>query len=84
MRSKKHLTGKQTEPREILYFQVSKNQLGVIEQALEIAASILGHDKSRAYALEMICADFVEGASREAGAEHVLFGALTRLVDILP
>ena len=81
---KKHLTGKQTELREILYFQVTKNQREVIEQALEIAASILGHDKSRAYALEMICADFVEGASRGAGAEHVLFGALTRLVDILP
>lgn len=81
---KKHLTGKHTEPRDMVYFQVSKNQLTVIEQALEAAASILGADKSRSYCLEMICADFVAGASREFGAENILFGALARLVDILP
>ena len=81
---KKHLTGKHVEPRELLYFQVSKNQLRVIEQALAAAASILGADKSRSYCLEMICADFVEGASREPGAEHILFGALARLIDTLP
>ncbi len=80
---KKHLTGKDVQPRELLYFQVSKNQLEVIEQALGAAASILGADKSRSYCLEMICADFAEGASRELGAEHILFGALARLVDTL-
>jgi hypothetical protein len=81
---KKHLTGKHVEPRELLYFQVSKNQLAVIEQALETAASILGAKRSRGYCFEMICADFVAGESRESGAEDVLFGALTRLVDIFP
>jgi hypothetical protein len=36
--------------------------LPVIEQALEIAARMLGSDKSRGYCLEMICADFLAGA----------------------
>jgi hypothetical protein len=35
----------------------------VIEQALEIAARMLGSDKSRGYCLEMICADFLAGVS---------------------
>lgn len=80
----KHLTGRQTEPRDIVYFQVSKNQRTVIEQAIAVAASIVGADKSRTYCLEMICADFVLGASREPGDENMLFGALTHLVEILP
>jgi len=36
---------------------------GVIEQAIETAALMLGSDKSRGYCLEMICADFLAGAS---------------------
>lgn len=81
---KRELTGQETERREPIYFTMSKNQLAVLEQALAIAASIVGHDKPRAYALEMICADFVAGASRETGAENMLFGALARLIDFLP
>ena len=54
----KHLTGKETEPWELLYFKVYKSQLPVIEQALETASRMLGSDKSRGYMLEMICADF--------------------------
>ena len=30
----RHLTGKETEPWEMLYFKVYKSQLAVIEQAL--------------------------------------------------
>jgi hypothetical protein len=62
----KHLTGKETEPWEILYFKAYKSQLPVIEQALETAGLMLGTDKSRAYCLEMICADFLAGVSLEA------------------
>jgi hypothetical protein len=58
-----HLTGKQTEPWEILYFKVYKSQLSVIEKALETCAVMLGTDRSRGYCLEMICADFLAGAS---------------------
>jgi len=58
-----HLTGKETEPWEILYFKVYKSQLSVVEQALETAALMLGTDKSRGYCLEMICADFLAGAN---------------------
>ncbi|HXC62615.1 MAG TPA: hypothetical protein VNV63_08065, partial [Nitrospiria bacterium] len=55
----RHLTGKETEPWEIIYFKLYKSQLPVIEQALETAALMLGTDKSRGYCLEMICADFL-------------------------
>src|SRR5208283_3125159 len=58
----RHLTGKETEPWEILYFKVYKGQLPVVEKALETAALMLGTDKSRGYCLEMICADFLAGA----------------------
>jgi hypothetical protein len=49
------LTGKETEPREIIYFKFYKSQIPVIEQAIETAALMLGTDKSRGYCLEMIC-----------------------------
>ena len=58
-----HLTGKETEPWEIIYFKLYKSQLPVVERALEIAALMLGSDKSRGYSLEMICADFLAGAA---------------------
>ena len=38
----RHLTGKDTEPWEIIYFKLYKSQLPVIEQALETAALMLG------------------------------------------
>ncbi|MFY9733176.1 MAG: hypothetical protein WAK24_21405, partial [Candidatus Acidiferrales bacterium] len=34
----RHLTGKETEPWEIIYFKVYKSQLPVVEKALETAA----------------------------------------------
>ena len=58
-----HVTGKESEPWELLYFKVYKSQLPVIEQALETAGLMLGTDKSRGYCLEMICADFLAGAN---------------------
>jgi hypothetical protein len=80
----KHLTGKETEPWEILYFKAYKSQLPVIEQALETAALMLGSDKSRGYCLEMICADFLAGVSLEAGNRDELLPCLIRLVIGLP
>ncbi len=58
-----HLTGKEREPWEIIYFKLYKSQVPVVEQALETAALMLGSDKSRGYCLEMICADFLAGAN---------------------
>ena len=58
----RHLTGKETEAWEIIYFKLYKSQVPVVEQALETAALMLGADKSRGYCLEMICADFLAGA----------------------
>ena len=59
----RHLTGKETEAWEIIYFKLYKRQLRVVEKALETAALMLGTDKSRGYCLEMICADFLAGAA---------------------
>jgi hypothetical protein len=80
----RHLTGKETEPWELLYFKVYKSQLPVIEQALETASRMLGTDKSRGYMLEMICADFLAGANLEAENPDSLITSLSRLVEFLP
>jgi hypothetical protein len=61
----RHLTGKETEPWEIIYFKLYKSQLPVIEKAVETAALMLGSEKSRGYCLEMICADFLAGANAQ-------------------
>ncbi len=70
----RHLTGKETEAWEIIYFKLYKSQLPVVERALEIAALMLGSDKSRGYCLEMICADFLAGAALETGAAEKSIG----------
>ncbi|HEX2713412.1 MAG TPA: hypothetical protein VHM88_14525 [Candidatus Acidoferrales bacterium] len=80
----RHLTGKDSEPWEILYFKVYKSQLPVIEQALETAALMLGTDKSRGYCLEMICADFLAGANLENDNPNALEMSLCRLIEFLP
>jgi hypothetical protein len=59
------LPDRQRNRTEIIYFKLYKGQLAVVERALEIAARMLGSDKSRGYSLEMICADFLAGAALE-------------------
>jgi hypothetical protein len=56
----------------------------VIEQALEIAARMLGSDRSRGYCLEMICADFLAGANLENGSSDALLTSVQRLFGFLP
>jgi hypothetical protein len=80
----KHLTGKDTEPTEIIYFKLYKSQIPVIEQAVETAALMLGSDKSRGYCLEMICADFLAGANLDNGNPDVLLWSVSRLFKLLP
>jgi hypothetical protein len=80
----KELTGKETEPWEIIYFKLYKSQIPVIEQALETAALMLGSDKSRGYCLEMICADFLAGANLENGNPEILLSSMTRFFEFLP
>ncbi|MGO9843607.1 MAG: hypothetical protein ACLPZF_20800 [Candidatus Acidiferrales bacterium] len=64
----RHLTGKETEAWEIIYFKLYKSQLPVVEKALETVGLMIGTDKSRSHCLEMICADFLAGANvREDG-----------------
>jgi len=80
----KHLTGKETEPYEIISFKLYKSQLPVVEQALETAGLMLGTDKSRGYCLEMICADFLAGAHLEEENSTTLLSSIFRLVALLP
>ena len=80
----KELTGKETEPSEIVYFRLYKSQVPVVEQAIETAALMLGSDKSRGYCLEMICADFLAGANLENGNSRVLLQSVLRFFKFLP
>ncbi len=80
----KHLTGKDTEPTEIIYFKLYRSQIPVIEQAIETAAMMLGSDKSRGYCLEMICADFLAGANLDQGDPEILLKSVSRLYKFLP
>ncbi len=80
----KELTGKETEPWEIVYFKLYKSQIPVIEQAIETAALMLGTDKSRGYCLEMICADFLAGANLEKGNSGILLESIERFFKFLP
>src|ERR1700736_3370436 len=80
----RELTGRETEPWEIVYFKLYKSQLPVVEQAIETAALMLGSDKSRGYCLEMICADFLAGANLENENPEVLLQSALRFFRFLP
>jgi len=80
----KEMTRKETEGWEIVYIKLYKNQIPVIEQAIETAALMLGTDKSRGYRLEMICADFLAGAKMDNGNSHVLLQSALRFFKFLP
>src|SRR5205823_14678839 len=80
----KELTGRDTEPHEIVYFKLYKSQIPIIEQAIETAALMLGSDKSRGYCLEMICADFLAGANLDGGQPDVLLRSISSLFKLLP
>jgi len=78
------LTGRETEPWEIIYFKLYRSQTPVIERAIETAALMLGSDKSRGYCLEMICADFLAGANMDKGNPEMLLYSMTRFFRFLP
>jgi hypothetical protein len=79
----RELTGKASEPHEIIYFKLHRSQIPVIEQAIETAALMLGSDKSRGYCLEMICADFLAGANLDSGQPDLLLQTISRLFGFL-
>jgi hypothetical protein len=80
----KELTGRETEPWEIIYFKLYKTQIPVVEQAIETAALMLGTDKSRGYCLEMICADFLAGANLDNEDPTVPPQSMSRFFKFLP
>jgi len=80
----KELTGRETEPWEIIYFKLYQSQTPVLERAIETAALMLGSDRSRGYCLEMICADFLAGANLDHGDPEMLLYSITRFFKFLP
>jgi hypothetical protein len=80
----KQLTGRDSEPHEIIYFKVYNSQIPVIDHAIETAALMLGSDKSRGYCLEMICADFLAGANLDNGDPNILLRSAVRFFTFLP
>jgi hypothetical protein len=61
-----------------------QSQIPVLEQAIETAALMLGTDKSRGYCLEMICADFLAGASLDNEDPSLLLQSMSRFFKFLP
>jgi hypothetical protein len=80
----KELTGRETEPWEIVHFTLYQSQMPVVEKAIETAALMLGSDHSRGYCLEMICADFLAGANLDNGDPQTLLFSMTRFFKFLP
>ena len=79
----KELTGRETEPWEIVYFKLYQSQMPVIEKAIETAALMLGSNRSRGYCLEMICADFLVGANLDNGDSATLLFSMKRFFKFL-
>jgi hypothetical protein len=80
----KQLTGRESEPHEIIYFKIYKSQIPVIDQAIETAGLMLGSDKSRGYCLEMICADFLAGANLDNANADILLRSMKNFFKFLP
>jgi hypothetical protein len=80
----RELTGKESEPWEIVYFKLYKTQIPILEQAIETASLMLGTDRARGYCLEMICADFLAGANLENEDPTVLLQSMSRFFKFLP
>jgi hypothetical protein len=80
----RHLTGRETEPWEIIYFKLYKSQLPVLEHALETAALMLGSDKSRGYCLEMILRGLFGGRPFTRCNPESLLVSLRTLYELMP
>ena len=78
----RYFTGKESEPTELIVFRLTEGQLEVVDKALYTAALMLGSDKSRSHCLEMICADFLAGASlgEDPDAFYLAIGRLYSLL----
>jgi hypothetical protein len=79
----RELTGRETEPWEIIYFKLYGSQIPVVERAIETASLMLGSDRSRGYCLEMICADFLAGANLDNGDPETLLFSVSRFFRFL-
>jgi len=66
MAGERHLTGRRRKRWKFYILRSTKVSWELSKKALETAAlMMLGSDKSRGYCREMICADFLAGATLE-------------------
>jgi len=79
----RELTGEDREPWDVLYFKLYQSQIPVIDRAVEMAALMLGSNRSRGYCLEMICADFLAGANLDNGDPETLLFSMKRFFGFL-
>jgi hypothetical protein len=63
--------------------RLSESQLPVVERALHVASRMVGTERSRGYCLELICADFLAGRTKESTPEEILL-VIHWLVGLLP
>jgi hypothetical protein len=75
---------RETEPWELVFFELYQSQMPIVEQAIEMAALMLGSDKSRGYCLKMIRADFLAGANQENENPNALVRSVLRFFQFLP
>jgi hypothetical protein len=80
----KELTGRETEPWEIIYFKLYKSQIPVIDRRSKRRLSCLAATKSRGYCLHMICADFLAGASLDNEDPSLLLQSMSHFFKFLP
>jgi hypothetical protein len=78
----KHLTGREYEPYEMVYFKLFESQLPVVERALYVASRMAGTERSRGFCLELVCADFLAGRTEESSPEDILL-VIHRLAELL-
>jgi hypothetical protein len=66
-----------------LFSGCTKPKFPSLGQALDVAARMLGSDRSRGYCLEMICADFLAGANLDNGDPELLILGVQRFLHLL-
>ena len=79
----KELTGRESEPREIIYFKLYKTQVPVVEQAIETESFDARYGQVAGDCLEMICADFMAGANLDNEDPTMLLQSMSRFFKFL-
>jgi hypothetical protein len=80
----RHLTGRETEPHEILYFKGVQEPTACYRTGARNCRVDARVRQIKGYCLEMICADFLAGANLQDGSPDILLFSMSRLYNLLP